>query len=471
MHDAQLTALPAVHPPSLVDLRHEDIFALGISAVRKRIGEAEVPMLAFNQSIPGPTLRVHQSTELTVRVTNDVDMQTTVHWHGLRLENRFDGVPYDTQEPIGEVQSFTYRLRFPDPGVYWYHPHMREDYAQEMGLYGAIVVVPGEADYWPPVNRELVLMVDDILMAGGQIAPFGHDNMGRFGNVMLINGETTWTTEVRSGEVVRLQLTNVANVRNFRLGIPKARMKLAGGDIGRCEHEQFVEHVLISPGERVILDTLFPEAGRYPIELRSSQGNRPLGHVVVNDKPAEPSFADEFESLRTNPELAALRAGLMTHLERPPDKTITLVGEMPGMAGHAPAMTHAGMDHETMHEAMHGAGMGNVLWKLVDSQTGAVNHEIRWSFAVGERVKVRLVNDAAADHPMSHPFHVHGERFLVLSRNGVVNPNLVWKDTVLVDTGDTVDLLIDMTNPGLWMAHCHIAEHAEAGMMFDFQVV
>jgi FtsP/CotA-like multicopper oxidase with cupredoxin domain len=141
------------------------------------------------------------------------------------------------------------------------------------------------------------------------------------------------------------------------------------------------------------------------------------------------------------------------------------------MAGHAPAMGHAGMDHEAMHEAMRGAEMDNILWKLVDDQTGAVNHEISWSFVVGEQVKVRLVNDAAADHPMSHPFHVHGERFLVLSRNGVVNPNLVWKDTVLVDIGDTVDLLIEMTNPGLWMAHCHIAEHAEAGMMFDFQVV
>jgi FtsP/CotA-like multicopper oxidase with cupredoxin domain len=123
-----------------------------------------------------------------------------------------------------------------------------------------------------------------------------------------------------------------------------------------------------------------------------------------------------------------------------------------------------------MHEAMHAAGMGNVLWKLVDDATGAVNHEIAWSFSVGEQVKVRLVNDAAADHPMAHPFHVHGERFLVLSRDGAPNSNLVWKDTVLVEAGETVDILIDMMNPGLWMAHCHIAEHAEAGMMFDFRV-
>ena len=72
---------------------------------------------------------------------------------------------------------------------------------------------------------------------------------------------------------------------------------------------------------------------------------------------------------------------------------------------------------------------------------------------------------------MHHPFHIHGAgRFLVLSRDGVTEPNLVWKDTVLVRPGQTVDLLLDITNPGRWMAHCHIAEHHESGMMFSFNV-
>jgi hypothetical protein len=90
---------------------------------------------------------------------------------------------------------------------------------------------------------------------------------------------------------------------------------------------------------------------------------------------------------------------------------------------------------------------------------------------VGDRVKIRLVNDMEQDHPMHHPFHVHGAgRFLVLSRDGIAEPNLVWKDTVLVRTGETVDILLDITNPGRWMAHCHIAEHHESGMMFSFDV-
>jgi uncharacterized cupredoxin-like copper-binding protein len=114
----------------------------------------------------------------------------------------------------------------------------------------------------------------------------------------------------------------------------------------------------------------------------------------------------------------------------------------------------------------------NMRWKIVDRGTDAANHEIHWKFRVGEQVKIRLINEMASDHPMYHPFHIHGAgRFLVLMRDGIVEPNLVWKDTVLVRAGQTVDILLDITNPGRWMAHCHIAEHHESGMMFSFNVV
>jgi FtsP/CotA-like multicopper oxidase with cupredoxin domain len=110
-------------------------------------------------------------------------------------------------------------------------------------------------------------------------------------------------------------------------------------------------------------------------------------------------------------------------------------------------------------------------WLLVDRATGAQNAGVDWTFTVGDRVKIRIVNEMDSDHPMHHPFHIHGAgRFLVLSRDGVTEPNLVWKDTVLVRTGEVVDILLDVSNPGLWMAHCHIAEHAASGMMFSFNV-
>ena len=113
----------------------------------------------------------------------------------------------------------------------------------------------------------------------------------------------------------------------------------------------------------------------------------------------------------------------------------------------------------------------NMRWKLVDRSTDAENQSIEWRFKVGDRVKIRLLNEMDSDHPMHHPFHIHGAgRFIVLARDGEAEPNLVWSDTVLVRTGETVDILLEVTNPGRWMAHCHIAEHHESGMMFSFDV-
>jgi len=113
----------------------------------------------------------------------------------------------------------------------------------------------------------------------------------------------------------------------------------------------------------------------------------------------------------------------------------------------------------------------NMIWKLVDSDTGLENGAIDWVFRVGDRVKIRLVNTMDSDHPMHHPFHVHGAgRFLVLARDDQATANLVWKDTVLVRAGETVDILLDVTEPGVWMAHCHIAEHNQNGMMLNFRV-
>ena len=152
-------------------------------------------MLSYNGSIPGPTLRVRQGSEIVVHVRNDGDTEATVHWHGLRLDNAYDGVPFETQPPIEIGGEFTYRLRFPDAGLYWYHPHIREDYGLDMGLYGNIVVEPADPDYWPPVDREVVVTLDDVLVEDGRIAAFHeagptHVAMGRFGNVMLTGGET-----------------------------------------------------------------------------------------------------------------------------------------------------------------------------------------------------------------------------------------------------------------------------------------
>ena len=307
------TGLDKCLAPDVVELGHGDTYDMRIAPVVKQLGDDRVRMLAYNGSIPGPTLRVTQGSEINVRVRNDADTATTVHWHGLRLDNRYDGVPHETQAPIPIGGEFTYRIQFPDPGVYWYHPHIREDYGLDMGLYGNLVVVPAEEDYWAPVNREVTVTLDDVLVEDGQIAPFHVAGptfvaMGRFGNVMLTGGDTSLDLDVQAGEVVRLYLTNTANTRLFNVALPGARMKLVGGDSGRYEHETIVEEVLLAPSERAVLDVLFDSPGTVPIEHRPPGHTYTLGTIVVAEQRVEQSFQSEFELLRTDPELTAERA-------------------------------------------------------------------------------------------------------------------------------------------------------------------
>jgi FtsP/CotA-like multicopper oxidase with cupredoxin domain len=497
-------------------------------------------------------------------------METTVHWHGLRLENRFDGVPHETQVPIPVGGEFSYTLQFPDAGLYWYHPHVREDYGLEMGLYANILVDPVDEEYWPAADREALLTVDDLLLEDGKVAPFSRTQvtytaMGRFGNVLLASGETDLTLDARAGEVLRLYLTNTANTRVFNVGVAGLRMKRIGGDSGRYEHEEWVDDVLLAPSERAVVDVLPEQPAELMLQHRTPDRTYQLATIAVRGDDGPSAAAGVFGRLRTNPDLSAERDRVTPYLEAEPDKILAFVAEMdmgepagegpvsytcpmhpevvsdePGrcpqcgmklLAQAAPAATYvcpmhphvtddhaskcpecgmklvaaalvagvgghhmpeqrAGEDDAHQHEHPHGSGTGggieweddmvevnrlttpdNMSWQLIDRSDGAVNHHIDWRFRVGDQVKIRLVNEMDSDHPMHHPFHIHGAgRFLVLTRNGEVEPNLVWKDTALVRTGETVDILLDVSNPGLWMAHCHIAEHAQSGMMFSFTV-
>jgi FtsP/CotA-like multicopper oxidase with cupredoxin domain len=571
----EIAGLPEASSPSVVRLHHGDNFDLDIRSVRKKIGDAEVRMLGYNGSIPGPTMQVDQGSEITLNVRNDGDVDATVHWHGLRLENRYDGVPEETQAPIPPGGTFTYKVQFPDAGLYWYHPHIREDYAQEMGLYAPIVVEPADSSYWPPTDRQLTITLDDVLIEDGKMAPFHHSGpnfvaMGRFGNVMLVNGESAFSGEAAVGEVVRLYLVNTANTRLFNFALRGARMKLVGGDSGRLEREEFVQEVLLAPSERAVVDVLFDTPGDAHLEHRTPEYTYDLGAFSVAGD-AVGDAASSFEELRTDPELSAERQLIARDFGREPDKVLSIVASMPLLYGeevqassyvcpmHAevtstepgtcpkcgmrlvaaaaeivtpstyacpmhPEVTdsepstcpkcgmrlvpsdalptsasdhHEGHAHDDQHahedhahgdheHGDHGDGLEwedlmpeinrasdahNMLWKLVDPESGAENHRISWRFTVGDRVKIRLVNEMDSDHPMHHPFHIHGAgRFLILSRNGQIEPNLVWKDTVLLRAGETAEILLYVTNPGLWMAHCHIAEHTEGGMMFSFDV-
>jgi suppressor of ftsI len=507
------STLLAARPRQVLALKDGDTLALEATMVRRSIAGRSFVAYGFNGQWPGPLIRVDRAATIVVDFTNRIDLPTAVHWHGIRLDNRFDGVPHLTQDPVAPGGSFRYVVRFPDAGIYWYHPHHREDIQQDLGLYGNLLVRSSDPNFFAPAHREEVLMLDDFLVADdGAPIPYGseatsHALMGRFGNVMLVNGEPSYRLAVKRGEVVRFYLTNAANTRPFNLSIDGARLKLVGGDVGKLEREEWVESVVLAPAERWIVDARFERGGAAAIVNRVQAIDHgrglffaevdTLGVVTVSDEPASPDLGASFEQLRTNAEVVAeigryveeFRVPSSQFLEgrdptsrntelgtrnprelvltlRTPRLPFGLVQVMRLDTAYVNPVEWSGtmpmMDWLTSGK--------DVEWVLRDPATGQENMAIDWTFRRGEVVRLRLSNDRHTLHPMQHPIHIHGQRFLVLAQNGVPSQNLVWKDTFLLPVGWTADLLVEMSNPGRWMLHCHIAEHLEAGMHTVFTV-
>ncbi len=486
---------PPAHPAARLRLEDGDTLRLEAGVVRRTLKGQTYTMYAFNGQYPGPLLEVTRGAEIVVLFRNNLPDSTTIHWHGIRLDNAFDGVPNLTQPAVAPGGAFSYRVRFPDAGLYWYHPHVREDVQQELGLYGNILVHepprPSPRAPRPAVNREEVLILDDLLV-GAALIPLGlesptHALMGRFGNVMLVNGEPDYRLAVQRAEVVRFYLTNASNTRTWNVSFPAARMKIMGSDAGPFEHEAWVESVVIGPAERYVVDVRFDRPGPSAFVNRVRgldhlygrffPEDDTLGTVDVATQRVSRDWGKSFATLRRDTATIRELEPLRRYTAQPPDKALILTLETHDL----PFVTQRLMMLDSIYFApvewsgtmpmMNWASTGEqVRWILRDPATGQENTAIDWHFTRGSLVKIRLVNERRAFHGMQHPIHLHGQRFLVLAVNGVPTENLVWKDTVLVPAGSTVDILVDAANPGHWMLHCHIAEHLSAGMMTHITV-
>jgi suppressor of ftsI len=488
MSGGAVAALPSAIPTAELRVGDGDTVTLAATIVRRTIAGHTIAMYAFNGQTPGPLLRVTQGSTFYVRFRNAIDQPATVHWHGVRIENPFDGSPALTQPPVPVGGTFVYAVHCPDAGIFWYHDHVREDIAQPMGLYGNLYVEPSAPVDGGSRLRHEFLMLSDLLFDGDSIVPFGADApnfalMGRFGNELLVNGEPRWTMTASSGEVVRFLITNASSARTYNLSFGGAPIKLIASDQGPYAREVVVPSIVIAPGERQVADVRFERSGAVAVVNAVQTIDHFLGEFFANiDTVGRVTVAGRsadadgdgaaFDTLHDDTATVRDIARFRPAFDRPPDEAIVLTTEIRDLP--IPVMQFMSVDTLFRPALEWTDGMADmnwvatgkeVRWVIRDQRSGAENMHIDWHFHRGAMVKVRVFNDPRSLHPMSHPLHLHGQRFLVVARDGEPNPYLVWKDTAIIPVGSTVDLLLDLSNPGQWMLHCHIGEHAAAGMM------
>ncbi|MGH7471824.1 MAG: multicopper oxidase family protein [Longimicrobiales bacterium] len=482
-------SVPAAKPREVVRVQDGDTLVLTAGLVRQTIDGHSFIGYGYNGQVPGPIIWAQQGATIVVRYRNRIEWPTTVHWHGIRLANRYDGASGLTQAPVPPLGDFDYVVHLRDAGLYWYHPHRREDILKDLGLYGNVMVRASREEYGP-AHREEVLMLDDIEMAAEGVMPFGaeratHALMGRFGNVLLVNGRRDWSMRASTGEVIRFFLTNVTNARTFNVSFGAARIKVLGSDVGNFERQEWVESIVIAPAERYIVDVRFAHAGPVALENRVVALDHTfgrffpqvdtLGLVQVGETQATPDLAAAFDSLRQHARVVADIDRYRAHFNRPPDRQLVIRME----AENLPFVVDRFLRFDSVYfQPVEWSGTmpmmnwnttaADVRWILEEPGTGRRNMDIRWDFRVGDVVKIRIANLRETLHGMQHPIHFHGQRFLVLGQNGVRNRNLAWKDTFLLPAGGTADILLEISNPGSWMAHCHVSEHLESGMMMTF---
>jgi FtsP/CotA-like multicopper oxidase with cupredoxin domain len=423
-----------------------DIVEIDLEA---RVAEVEVApgrrvwMWTYNGVLPGPRIEARVGDRVIVHFRNALPEATTVHWHGLRIPAAMDG-SLAVQDPVPPGGTFEYEFVVPDAGTFWYHPHVRSDEQVERGLYGAIRV-RGESE--PETTSDQVVVLDDLLVdeTTFQLAPFDpeHAMVGRQGNLILVNGRTHPIADVRAGGLHRFRFINAATARYFRIELPGHELVRIGGDNGLFAAAERTGSILLVPGERAdVLVAASTEPGTW-LAWRSLPYDRGHGTGTL------PGFT--LFQMRTTSE--------------PPIETPALPTVL-GTFAPLPAPTTV---RELRFEESDGGGHGH---------HGGGGHSFSFngrSHPDGERFEARLgdVETWVLENTteMDHPFHLHGFRFRVLDRDGVAPEILRWHDTINVPAKSTVRIGVPLeANPGIWMFHCHILEHAERGMMGELVV-
>jgi FtsP/CotA-like multicopper oxidase with cupredoxin domain len=455
---AGMLALPATAPAA--ELRSMTLRA-GRVEHAVRAGGGTTGFWAFNDSLPGPQLRFRKGDSVRIALENALEVDTAVHWHGVRVPNAMDGVPHVTQQPVAPGERFEYEFSLPDSGTFWYHPHQSSFEQVPRGLYGALIV---EEERPIEVDRELVWVLSDVKLdgEGRQVEDYGRildfANAGRLGNQVLLNGKAVAGAEaidVRRGERVRLRLLNAASARIFQLAIAGHAMNVIAYD-GQGVEPHVVDNVLLGPGMRVdlVIDFLQP-AGSFEVADAHRHSLGPIARFAYL----------EGNSLRDKPMQAPIRLapnGLPEpDLASASEHFIMFQGGMRG----APVIGLVDGKPAKIHDLMESSGLA---WTMNYSarHEHALMHEPFLHLRLGEHVRLRMINETDYTHPM----HLHGHFFRAVAVDGRELPRQPWRDTVLMGPRQTVDIAFVADNPGDWMYHCHILDHAAGGMMGTIRV-
>jgi FtsP/CotA-like multicopper oxidase with cupredoxin domain len=414
-------------------------YDLTVSKFQWEIGEGKtITAWGFNGQLPGPTLKAQVGDTMVIRVKNDLEEPVTIHWHGLRIPAAMDGTGV-VQDPIQPGETFEYRFQLPDAGTFWYHSHVNETVQMERGLYGAFIV-EDPAD--PVTDGEKVFVIDDMKLTPKNeftkpswfIPRIRERHDGRQGDTLLVNGKVNPVINIQAGQMERWRFINASSARYFNLYMGGRSFQIIATDGGLIEHPRTVTEALITPGERIdVIVGLFYKGEKFSIEslpYNRMTFLRPRHQVFASVKVGDKGLSEAHipNKLRKIEPLA------------PQDAPVT-----------------------RKIKFSVGANLKHGMDFLVNNKTHVNDAPVMTgSLQVWEVSNTSL---------MDHPFHLHGDFFQVIEENGKAPGFTAWKDTYNLKPRSKVKIAWMPERPGMWMYHCHILEHHEAGMMANFEVI
>lgn len=446
----QATAASMVLPPLAVwadaDMQPLTAAASDIQLLPDDYGKTQI--WGFDGRAPGPVVRVPQGQRVRRRLVNDLSVSTSIHWHGIRIENAMDGVAGLTQPAVAPGEQFDYDFIAPDAGTYWYHSHNRSFEQVARGLHGALIVEEPEP---VDVDHDEVLVLDDWLIDPDtfQIADtFGamHDlsHAGRFGNFITTNGSYDLVKPVQRHDRLRLRLINAANARIFQLALDGLDGWIVALDGMPLPHPSPVaETILLAPAQRIDLI----------VDVAAEVGK--AGHIVQLDRDGNFSqvafevVGENTQSRRPDPRPLPPNPYVEPDLNNA--RQVALKMEGGAMGGMRQAMMQGQMS--SMRDLMQA---GN-FWAF-NGEVGKMTGEPLASMSPGETIRIKIDNETAFPHAM----HLHGMHFHEMDAGGQLG---AFRDTILIDRGDVQEIAFVAGNPGKWLLHCHMLSHASSGMM------